>query len=172
MSFIYVAHIHLISLIERLSRRKGDGWSGSVRLTMSRGRDLKYAARIHDDSQIRADFTAANKVISELRADNKANRTHIRSLVGMFDVLAEKTRVLDRCGKLYVQPLTPTPLWKSRRIWSNGPITVVLRSSTTSTLIITFYFGYVFCILNIMFYYILYLLNFPNSGIVKILHKF
>ena len=86
--------------------------------------------------------------------------------------LQRQTRLLHRCGKLCVRPLPPTPLRKSRRIQSNGPITVVPRSSTTSTLIIWLYFGYVFCILNIMFYYILYLLNFPNSGIVKILHKF
>ncbi|KAF2564297.1 hypothetical protein F2Q70_00017622 [Brassica cretica] len=88
---------------------EGDEWSGSVRLTMSRGRDLKYAARIHDDSQIRADFTAANKVISELRADNKANRTHIRSLAGMFDVLAETNPGLGQMWQAVRPTINPDP---------------------------------------------------------------
>ncbi|KAF3604021.1 hypothetical protein F2Q69_00035889 [Brassica cretica] len=39
-------------------------------------------------------FVAANRVISELRTDNQANRTHIRSIAGMFDVLAETNPAL------------------------------------------------------------------------------
>ncbi|KAG2301405.1 hypothetical protein Bca52824_030056 [Brassica carinata] len=49
----------------------------------------EYAARMHDDSQLQTDLTAANQVISELRADNQASRTRLRSIAGMFDVLAD-----------------------------------------------------------------------------------
>ncbi|KAL0668867.1 hypothetical protein Bca4012_031571 [Brassica carinata] len=49
---------------------------------------------MQDDSQLWTDLTAANRVISELRTDNQANRTHIRSIAGMFDVLAETNPVL------------------------------------------------------------------------------
>ena len=52
-----------------------------------------YAARMQDDSQLHTDLTAANQAISELRADNQANKTHITSLVGMF-ILVETNPTL------------------------------------------------------------------------------
>ena len=62
---------------------------------------------MQDDSKLRRDPTAANQVISELRADNQANRTHIRSLAGMFDVLAETNPALAQMWQVVRSAITP-----------------------------------------------------------------
>ncbi|KAF3604027.1 hypothetical protein F2Q69_00035887 [Brassica cretica] len=53
--------------------------------------------------------TAANRVISELRADNQANRTHIRSIAGMFDVLAETNPALAAMWQNVRPTINPDP---------------------------------------------------------------
>ncbi|KAH0904321.1 hypothetical protein HID58_043824, partial [Brassica napus] len=56
----------------------------------------------HTSGQIPHAAKGLQIVISELRADNQANRTHIRSITGMFDVLAEKNPALAaiRAGRV------------------------------------------------------------------------
>lgn len=54
----------------------------------------EHAARIHKDSQLQTYLTAAKLVISELRTDNHANRSHIRAMAAMFDVIAETNLAL------------------------------------------------------------------------------
>lgn len=48
----------------------------------------EHAAKIHEDSQLQTDLTASKQVISELGTDNHANRSHIRAMAAMFDVIA------------------------------------------------------------------------------------
>ena len=70
-----------------------------------------YAAKMQDYSQLRTDLTAANQVISELRANNQANRTHIMSLAGMFNILVDTNPALANMCQA-VRPtinLDPTP---------------------------------------------------------------
>ncbi|KAL0655128.1 hypothetical protein Bca4012_075712 [Brassica carinata] len=62
---------------------------------------------MQDDSKLRRDLTAANQVISELQADNQANRTHIRSLAGMFDVLSETNPALAQMWQVVHSAITP-----------------------------------------------------------------
>ena len=54
----------------------------------------EYAARMQDNSQLRTDLTSANQVISELRTDNRAKRTHIRDMAVMFDVIVDTNPAL------------------------------------------------------------------------------
>ncbi|KAF3536156.1 hypothetical protein F2Q69_00023139 [Brassica cretica] len=69
----------------------------------------EYAARMVDDSQLQTDLTAANRVISELRADSQANRIHIRSIAGMFDVLAETNPALASMWQNVRPTINPDP---------------------------------------------------------------
>ena len=69
----------------------------------------EYAARMRDNSQRRTDLTAANRVISEVRGDNQTNRTHIRSIAGMFDVLAETNPALAAMWQNVRPTINPDP---------------------------------------------------------------
>ncbi|KAG2247596.1 hypothetical protein Bca52824_087224 [Brassica carinata] len=64
---------------------------------------------MRDNSQLRTDLTAANRVISELRGDNQTNRTHIRSIAGMFDVLAETNPALAAMWQNVRPTINPDP---------------------------------------------------------------
>ncbi|KAF2541070.1 hypothetical protein F2Q68_00031006 [Brassica cretica] len=75
---------------------------------VSRAR-AEYAARMRDNSQLQTDLTAANRVISELRGDNQTNRTHIRSIAGMFDVLAETNPALAAMWQNVRPTINPDP---------------------------------------------------------------
>lgn len=55
-----------------------------------------YGAARHEYSQLRADLTAANNVVSELWADNQDNMSQIRAMAGMFNLIMETTSVLAR----------------------------------------------------------------------------
>ncbi|WZZ36539.1 hypothetical protein YC2023_019940 [Brassica napus] len=64
---------------------------------------------MHDDSQLQTDLTAANQVISELRADNQASRTRLRSIAGMFDVLADTNPALAAMWQNVRPTINPNP---------------------------------------------------------------
>ena len=74
----------------------------------------EYAARMQGDSQLWVDLTAVNKVISELWAGNQANRTHIRSIAGMFDVLAETNPALAQMWQNVRPTINPDPTPKEQ----------------------------------------------------------
>ncbi|KAF2596865.1 hypothetical protein F2Q68_00010480 [Brassica cretica] len=52
---------------------------------------------------------SANRVISELRADSQANRIHIRSIAGMFEVLAETNPALAAMWQNVRPTINPDP---------------------------------------------------------------
>lgn len=49
----------------------------------------EYAVRRQEESQLEAELRRANQVISTLQTDGEANRTHIRTMAEMFDIIAE-----------------------------------------------------------------------------------
>lgn len=78
-----------ISLIEGCPDEKGTDCRSQNTERCPEGVRAEYAARMHEDSQLRTDLTAVSQVISKLRTDNQASMTHIRAMTGMFNVIAE-----------------------------------------------------------------------------------
>lgn len=70
-----------------------------------------YGAARHEDSQLWADLTAANTVISELRGKNVDNRTQIRGMTWMYDLIAETNLALAQMWQDVRQNMNlhPTP---------------------------------------------------------------